>query len=76
MHSRRRQTQPFCCSKPHDCQSHTLALAPTTPPACHSAAAAKRHMVGFQVDTQTALVESGEKPTVTPAMLAVSGAWK
>ncbi|KAI7841122.1 hypothetical protein COHA_005093 [Chlorella ohadii] len=35
-----------------------------------AATAAKRHMVGFQVDTQTALVESGEKPTVTPAMLA------
>ncbi|PRW33143.1 hypothetical protein C2E21_7767 [Chlorella sorokiniana] len=35
-----------------------------------AATAARRHMVGFQVDTQTALVESGEKPTVTPAMLA------
>lgn len=29
-------------------------------------------MVCFAVDQQTALVESGEKPTVTPAML---GAW-
>lgn len=32
-------------------------------------------MVGFNVDTQTALVESGEKPSVTPDMLSVSNAF-
>lgn len=34
-------------------------------------AAAKRQMVAFAVDQQTALVEAGEKPSVTPPMLAV-----
>jgi hypothetical protein len=29
-------------------------------------------MVSFAVDQQTTLVESNDKPTVTPAMLAVS----
>ncbi|KAL4423443.1 hypothetical protein ABPG77_005395 [Micractinium sp. CCAP 211/92] len=36
----------------------------------HAAAAAKRQMVAFAVDQQTALVEAGEKPSVTPPMLA------
>ncbi|KAL4440018.1 hypothetical protein ABPG75_003019 [Micractinium tetrahymenae] len=36
----------------------------------NAAAAAKRQMVAFAVDQQTALVEAGEKPSVTPAMLA------
>ncbi|PSC68654.1 solute carrier family 25 member 33 [Micractinium conductrix] len=38
----------------------------------NTAAAAKRTLVSFSVDQQTALVEAGEKPSVTPPML---GAW-
>ena len=32
-------------------------------------------MLSFSVDQQTTLVESSDKPTVTPAMLAVSAGW-
>lgn len=65
----RRHTED-AASQLHHCQTPPTSVC-SLPSAPHLAAA-KRHMVGFQVDAQTALVESGEKPTVTPAMLAVS----
>ena len=47
-------------------------LALTRAECARAAALAKRRMVAFAVDQQTTLVTSGDRPTVTPPMLAVS----
>ena len=68
--------RPACCMHVDSLPSALCEPGPPTtcacciPPACP--AAAKRQMVSFAVDQQTTLVESNDKPTVTPAMLAVS----
>lgn len=49
---------------------------PTTRALPRLPAASKRRMVAFAVEQQTALVEAGDKPTVTPPTLAVRrGSW-
>ena len=73
------QHAPTASCKPHPASAECMwtqcsALRMPCFPACciRLPAASKRQMVSFAVDQQTTLVESNDKPTVTPAMLAVS----